>query len=87
MVLHVLYVVAGLPAVVTLAVYGPDMTTDDVPIPEACRRLEEAGAAVVGLNCARGPETMIPLLREIRKVCKVRIQMYEIEPDNGFVVM
>lgn len=63
------------------------MTTDDVPIPEACRRLEEAGAAVVGLNCARGPETMIPLLREIRKVCKVRIQMYEIEPDNGFVVM
>jgi betaine-homocysteine S-methyltransferase len=53
------------------------MTTDDVPIPEACRRLEEAGAAVVGLNCARGPETMISLLREIRKVCKVRIQMYK----------
>lgn len=61
----------GLPAVITLTPYGPDITTDDVPIPEACRRLEEAGAAVVGLNCGRGPETMLPLLREVRKVCKV----------------
>ncbi|CAC5420610.1 BHMT [Mytilus coruscus] len=60
----------GLPAVITLTPYGPDITTDDVPIPEACRRLEEAGAAVVGLNCGRGPETMLPLLREVRKVCK-----------------
>ena len=50
----------------------PDHTVDDVLFPEACRRLEESGAAVVGLNCARGPSSMLPLLKEIREVCKVR---------------
>ena len=29
---------------------------------DACRRLADAGADVVGLNCIRGPETMLPLL-------------------------
>jgi betaine-homocysteine S-methyltransferase len=33
---------------------------------EACRRLQDAGADVVGMNCARGPATTLPLLREIR---------------------
>jgi hypothetical protein len=51
--------------------YVPDETTDDVPFPEACRRLEEAGAAVVGINCGRGPRTMLPLLKEIKNVCQV----------------
>lgn len=54
-----------------MTAYIPDMTTDDVPFPEACRRLEEAGAAVVGVNCGRGPRTMLPLVKEIKKVCKV----------------
>ena len=62
---------AGLPAVVTITAYIPDVTMDDIPIPEACRRLEEAGAAVVGLNCSRGPSTMLPLIRDIREVCQV----------------
>lgn len=35
---------------------------------EACRILEAEGADVVGLNCSRGPETMLPILREIRDV-------------------
>lgn len=60
----------GVPAVITLTPYIPDETTDDVPFPEACRRLEEAGADVVGINCGRGPRTMLPLLREIKKVCQ-----------------
>ncbi|XP_067675735.1 betaine--homocysteine S-methyltransferase 1-like isoform X1 [Haliotis asinina] len=60
----------GLPAVITMAAYVPDRTTDDVPFPQAMRRLEEEGAAVVGLNCARGPATMLPLLRQIRQACK-----------------
>jgi betaine-homocysteine S-methyltransferase len=57
---------AGLPSVVTFAAFESDRTTDDVPIVEACRRLEAAGADVVGLNCTRGPATMLPLLAEIR---------------------
>ena len=56
---------------ITIASFVPDVTLDDVPIPEALRQLEELGADVVGLNCGRGPHTMLPLLREARKVCKV----------------
>ncbi|XP_070188985.1 uncharacterized protein [Littorina saxatilis] len=46
------------------------MTADDVAIPEALRQLEELGADVVGLNCGRGSHTVLPLLREVRTVCK-----------------
>jgi betaine-homocysteine S-methyltransferase len=57
---------AGLPSVVTFASFETDATTDGVSLVEACQRLEAAGADVVGLNCTRGPDTMLPLLREIR---------------------
>jgi betaine-homocysteine S-methyltransferase len=57
---------AGLPSVVTFAAFEHGRTTDDVPIVEACARLEAFGADVVGLNCTRGPDSMLPLLREIR---------------------
>jgi betaine-homocysteine S-methyltransferase len=56
----------GLPSVVTLAIHQPGVTPDGGSPGEACKRLEDAGADVVGVNCARGPETMLPLLREIR---------------------
>ena len=56
--------------VVTLAPLGEN-TKDDVPFGEACRRLELAGAVVVGINCYRGPITFMPLLKEIREACKV----------------
>ena len=56
----------GRPAVVTLAIPRDGVTREGWPVADACRKLEAAGAAVVGLNCARGPATMLPLLREIR---------------------
>ena len=56
----------GRPAVVTLAVPRDGVTREGWSVADACRKLEAAGAAVVGLNCARGPATMLPLLREIR---------------------
>ena len=58
---------AGLPAVVTLAVHREPVTWDGWTPAEACARLEEAGADVVGLNCIRGPATMLPLVKEIRE--------------------
>lgn len=66
---------AGLPAVVTFASTMDD-TIDGVPVAEACRRVAEAGAEVVGLNCSRGPATMLPLLREVRAAvdCHVAAQ-------------
>ena len=57
----------GLPAVVTLAIHKPGVLRDDAPVPDTCRRLEDSGAAVVGLNCARGPSTMRELLAAIRR--------------------
>jgi betaine-homocysteine S-methyltransferase len=58
---------AGLPAVVTLAIHRHPETREGHSPAEACRRLEAAGADVVGLNCSRGPATMLPLLAEIRQ--------------------
>ena len=46
---------AGFPAVVTLISHQAPVTRDGLDFGEACRRLEVAGADVVGLNCGRGP--------------------------------
>ena len=55
----------NLPAVVTLAIHRNGVTLDGMAPEDACKRLEDAGADVVGLNCARGPETLLPLLGPI----------------------
>jgi betaine-homocysteine S-methyltransferase len=57
----------GLPAVVTLAPQRQRSLFDGVDIVEACERLSARGADVVGLNCMRGPATMMPLIHEIRQ--------------------
>ena len=57
---------SGLPAVVTFAVHRDGMMRDGFTPEEACRRAEQAGATVVGLNCIRGPRTMLPLLARVR---------------------
>lgn len=53
---------AGLPSVVTLAIHRKGSTREGWSVIEACKRLADNGADVVGLNCIRGPETMLPLL-------------------------
>ena len=58
---------AGLPSVVTLAIHREGKTREGWTPEDACRRLEGAGADVVGLNCIRGPRTMLPLLKAIRE--------------------
>jgi betaine-homocysteine S-methyltransferase len=55
----------GLPSLVTFASTS-ERTIDGYELDDACRRLEDKGADVVGLNCSRGPETMLPLLEQIR---------------------
>jgi betaine-homocysteine S-methyltransferase len=56
---------AGLPAVVTFAVHREGTLRDVASPADACRQAEQAGADVVGLNCIRGPRTMLPLLGPI----------------------
>ncbi len=60
----------GLPAVITLAVHRAPETREGWTPEDACRRIEEAGAAVVGLNCIRGPRTMLPLIERVRAACE-----------------
>ena len=56
----------GLPAMITFGSVE-DRLRDGYSYAEACRILEQAGAEIVGLNCSRGPLTMLPLLKEIRQ--------------------
>jgi len=60
-------------AVITLAMHKADVTRDDWTVADACKRLADAGADVVGLNCIRGPATMLPLLRQIRTRVKTHM--------------
>ena len=63
----------GLPAMVTFASVQPETTYDGYDYVEACRVLADKGAALVGLNCSRGPETMLPLLERIRAAVDVPV--------------
>jgi betaine-homocysteine S-methyltransferase len=56
-----------LPAMVTLASVQKDQTRDGYDYVEACKRLADAGADIVGLNCDRGPETMLPIIQMVRQ--------------------
>ena len=40
---------------------------------EAAKRLADQGADVVGLNCARGPRTMLPYVKEIRAAVRTHV--------------
>ena len=57
---------AGVPGVVTCALHEDSEMRDGVSIDDTARRLEQAGADVVGLNCCRGPTTMLPVGKRIR---------------------
>jgi betaine-homocysteine S-methyltransferase len=61
------------PAVVTFSIHREEHTREGWTAAETCKRLEAAGADVVGLNCHRGPDTMLPLLREIRDAVKCEV--------------
>jgi betaine-homocysteine S-methyltransferase len=63
----------GLPAVITLAPMAQNEMIDGYGIVETAQKLEQKGADVVGMNCFRGPPTMMPWLKQIRQ--KVRCHM------------
>jgi betaine-homocysteine S-methyltransferase len=63
----------GARAVITLAVNPGDRMREGASAADACRQLEAAGADVVGLNCFRGPATMLPLIEEVRASVKCHV--------------
>ena len=79
----------GLPAMVTLASTQPDQTRDGYDYAEACRILAAEGAQIVGLNCDRGPQTMMPLMARIRETvdCAVAAQPVPYRTDSAAPTM
>jgi betaine-homocysteine S-methyltransferase len=64
---------SGLPGVVTIAPMAGNKMMDGVSVVDTCKALEQRGADVVGMNCFRGPATMMPFLREIRKAVSCHV--------------
>ena len=64
---------SGKPSVITLAVPREGRMREGWSVADTARRLEAAGADVVGLNCSRGPATMMPLLQEIRAAVRCHV--------------
>ncbi|PVY96348.1 homocysteine S-methyltransferase family protein [Actinomycetospora cinnamomea] len=64
---------AGLPAVMLLVAGHEPVTRDGAAMAQACRELAERGADVVGLNCVRGPATMLPLLGPVAAAVDVPV--------------
>jgi len=63
----------GLPCVLTVSPMGENIMRDGISVVDTCKELEQLGADVVGLNCFRGPETMMPFLKKIRKAVKCHV--------------
>jgi betaine-homocysteine S-methyltransferase len=62
----------GLPSVINFGSTHAELW-DGYSHEEACRILEERGADVVGLNCSRGPKTMLPILERIREAVSCHV--------------
>jgi betaine-homocysteine S-methyltransferase len=79
----------GLPAMVTLAPTQPQATRDGYDYVEACRILADNGATIVGLNCDRGPASMLPLIARIRAAvdCAVAAQPVPYRTDAASPTM
>jgi betaine-homocysteine S-methyltransferase len=63
----------GLPAVVTFCLHQAPTTREGWSPGETAKRIEAAGADVVGINCIRGPETIMPALEEVRAAVDVHV--------------
>jgi betaine-homocysteine S-methyltransferase len=64
---------SGLPVVLTIAPMATNEMSDGVGIVDTCKMLEQGGADVVGMNCFRGPQTMMPWLRQIREAVSCHV--------------
>ena len=62
----------GLPAVINFTPIYKE-SKDGYDWLEACRLLQQAGADVVGFNCGRGPNTLLPLIRKLREVVTIPV--------------
>jgi homocysteine S-methyltransferase len=70
----------SLPVVCQFATEGSGSTHDGVPLQEAFRRLQDAGADVIGFNCRSGP---IGILRTMEKIDPPENTPFSVFPNAG----
>jgi betaine-homocysteine S-methyltransferase len=58
---------SGLPVMVTICFENKDETAEGKGAAEAAKALLDAGADIVGMNCLRPPEHMLPAMEAMRK--------------------
>jgi len=59
---------SGLPAMITMGFKRNDRTLEGIPLEECFKSLEDKGADIVGINCFRDPERLLPLAKRVRDV-------------------
>ena len=57
---------SNMPCLINLAIHGGGTTLDGYKPEDALLNIYNQGADIVGLNCERGPDTMLPLLKDIK---------------------
>jgi betaine-homocysteine S-methyltransferase len=63
---------AGYPAMITFTLRAPE-TAEGVPLAEATRILAGEGADILGANCGRDPERMLPIVRIMREATSAHV--------------
>ncbi len=58
---------SGLPVLITMSFANEPKSWEGHIAAECARRLEDMGADIVGLNCLRNPQYMLPLMAEVRE--------------------
>ena len=56
----------GLPVMMTMAFFAHPLSREGKSPAECAKALADAGADIVGINCGRGPDQMLPLIEEMR---------------------
>ena len=79
---------AGQPAMITLGFKYQDKTLDGFGLEEAFKHLKDAGADIVGINCFRDPDMMLPLAARLRKAVAGYVATqpvaYHCSPDRPY---
>jgi betaine-homocysteine S-methyltransferase len=60
----------GLPAMITLGFKKDDKTLEGIHLEESFNILEDKGADIVGINCFRDPERILPMATRVRDVVR-----------------
>jgi betaine-homocysteine S-methyltransferase len=81
----------GLPSVIMFGSVH-NQTIDGYSYEDACKILADKGADVVGLNCSRGPRTLLPMVEKIRAAVDVHVAAVPVpyqttEDQPTFVVL